>query len=494
MKCAIYIRVSTDKEEQKLSLSNQKDLFVNYISEKDWMIYEFYIDVESGTSDKHRPGLQKLIEDANKRKFDVILAKELSRLARNGGLSYKIRDLANQNNIHIITLDNAINTLERNDSMFGLYAWIYEQESQRTSERIKYSLQNRARKGIFKGSIPPYGYECIDGNLYISNNITPTIVRRIFKEYLEGRGFDRIARDLYNEGIPSPAQVARKKNASDKWHGSSIRKILTNPHYTGDLVQNRETTRNVTSKVRENLPIDKCIVVKNSHEGIITKGDFKATQELIKSRRQKKPAAELHLFTNTLFCADCKKGMHFKKNRSGYICGSYNKYGSKACSSHHVKEANLILSILKDVDYLLANINEKDVLSKLETKLKKQFNLYEKELQSIDKKILEIKTEKRKLIKLYANQELSKDDYKDVKNVYEDNLKNFLERKAELQKKLLNNNQYKHLERVKKDLSLFTKIDTLTPELLHRLIEKIEIKVDGSARIFYRFSLPPALI
>jgi site-specific DNA recombinase len=113
MKCAVYTRVSTDKEEQKSSLSNQKDLFYNFISNKGWSFYDIYVDVETGTSDK-RPGLQRMIKDAGQRKFDVILAKELSRLARNGGLSYKIRDLAERNGIHIITLDNAINTLEGN--------------------------------------------------------------------------------------------------------------------------------------------------------------------------------------------------------------------------------------------------------------------------------------------------------------------------------------------------------------------------------------------
>ncbi|MEH7483332.1 recombinase family protein [Neobacillus drentensis] len=177
MKCAVYIRVSTDKEEQKASLSNQRELFLNYIQNKGWTVYDFYVDVESGTSAKGRPGLQQLIEDAEKRKFDVILAKELSRLARNGGLSYKIRDLAERNGIHIITLDNAINSLEGNIHMFGLYAWVYETESQRTGERIKSALKTRARKGLFKCSIAPYGYDVLDGKLYVKEDESSHMVR-----------------------------------------------------------------------------------------------------------------------------------------------------------------------------------------------------------------------------------------------------------------------------------------------------------------------------
>ncbi|MED0773815.1 recombinase family protein [Bacillus siamensis] len=93
MRCAIYIRVSTDKEEQKASLKYQKELFYKFIEEKGWDIYEFYIDVQSGTTAK-RKNLQRMIEDSQDKKFDFILAKELSRLARNGELSYKIKNFA----------------------------------------------------------------------------------------------------------------------------------------------------------------------------------------------------------------------------------------------------------------------------------------------------------------------------------------------------------------------------------------------------------------
>ena len=187
MRCAVYIRVSTDKEEQKASLKYQKELFYKYIEEKGWDIYQFYVDVQTGTTGK-RKNLQKMIEEAQEKKFDIILAKELSRLARNGELSYKIKNLCENQGIHIITLDNAINTLTGNTNMFGLYAWMYEQESQNTSNRVKETLRTRAKNGLFKGSIPPFGYTLREGKLYIRNDNVPSIVKRIFDEYLAGSG------------------------------------------------------------------------------------------------------------------------------------------------------------------------------------------------------------------------------------------------------------------------------------------------------------------
>ena len=119
MKCAIYIRVSTQKIEQQASLKNQRELFINFIQERNWELYDFYVDIESGTT-SNRENLNRLIKDMEQRKFSIILAKELSRLARNGELSYRIKNLAENNKIDIVTLDNAINTLEGNRSMFGL--------------------------------------------------------------------------------------------------------------------------------------------------------------------------------------------------------------------------------------------------------------------------------------------------------------------------------------------------------------------------------------
>lgn len=215
MRCAIYIRVSTDKEEQKASLKYQKELFYIFIEEKGWDIYEFYVGVQSGTTAK-RKKLQRMIEDAQNKKFDIILAKELSRLARNDELSYKIKNLCEKNQgIHIITLDNAINTLTGNTNMFGLYTWMYEQESQNTSNRVKETLKTRVKKGLFKDSNPPYGYEVKEGKLFIRNDETPEIVRRIFREYLEGSGRESIARHIMKESKHPQMLQGRKMRVTN---------------------------------------------------------------------------------------------------------------------------------------------------------------------------------------------------------------------------------------------------------------------------------------
>ncbi|WP_242731698.1 recombinase family protein [Bacillus altitudinis] len=153
--------------------------------------------------------------------------------------------------IHILTLDGARDTLSGKTDNFGLFALLYEKESQTISRRVKETFAIRASNGKFKGSIPPYGYFIENHQLKIRNDFTPDVVRRIFNSYLSGKGFDRIARELIEDGVPTPSQVAGKSDAGAVWHGASVRNILENPHFTGSLVQQRETTVNVTTDKRK---------------------------------------------------------------------------------------------------------------------------------------------------------------------------------------------------------------------------------------------------
>lgn len=485
--CAVYIRVSTNKNEQKLSLKNQQELFVDYISSKGWSVYKFYVDVDSGTS-SNRKELQNLISDAEEKKFQVILSKELSRLARNSELSHRIKRIADNNNIHIITLDGAINTLDGNRAMFGMYAWIYEQESQRTSERIKYAFASRSRRGLFSGGIPPYGYNCIDGKLFIRDDFTVDIVKRIFKDYIAGKGFDAIARELYEEEVPSPSQIAGKTNANQMWHGSGVRNILENPHYTGNLYQCRSSVISVTSNKRLFNNEDNFIVVNNTHEAIISMEDFLLVKNIIKSRRRIRPKQNVHLFSNILFCSDCGHGMHFKKNRRGYICGNYNKHGKKACSDHIIRENQLSEYVLNEISNIIKKIKNGDMYSKLKKDVLSNKNTIQKRYDSINKKLDSLISKKSKALHMLVDSQITKDEYDILIRDIDSNIKT-LKLDSEDCKSVLNGNlNSQTLLELQSIYDSNFDLSNLDRVLLTRFIKKIEINEDGTAKIHYWLS------
>lgn len=490
MRAAIYVRVSTDKLEQKQSLENQKSLFMNLLTEKGWDLYDVYVDVESGTKAKKRPQLKRLIEDAKKKKFDIILAKELSRLARNGQLSYDIKNLAENRGIHILTLDGAIDTLSGNTHMYGLFAWIYEQESQRTSERVKAALRVSAKSGKFKGSVPPYGYYVDDGQLKIRNDFTPDVVRKIYQSYLSGKGFDSIARELIEEGIPTPSMIAGKRNAGHLWHGSSVRKILENPHYTGSLVQQRETTISVTTEKRKkNDPTD-YVIVENTHEPIISKEDFELVQQMISERKRKRPYAKKQLFTNIAYCADCGRRMHFKKNRKGYVCGGYNKYGKTICTDHLIKEKDLIEFISNDLQQKFSEFSVRSVQMDIERELTKITQHNQKRLLDIQRELEKIKKDKTGALRLKIRGEISDEEYRMLVDDNSEQIAKLNDEKAKIEQQLKYHKQTFDITKVMKKLEDFVHNPVLDAELLHKLIKRIEIEEDGSPSIYYRFPDP----
>ncbi|MFD2618375.1 recombinase family protein [Terrilactibacillus laevilacticus] len=490
-RCAVYVRVSTDKEEQKKSLVNQREIFEHYIVERGWDLYKIYSDVQSGTKAIKRPGFQQMLQDAKEHKFDVILAKELSRLARNGELSYKVlNSLLVNSGIDIITLDGAINSVEQQTNMYGLYAWVYENESQTMSRRIKYSFEAKARNGEFNGSIPPYGYTIVDKQLILRNDFTTDVVRRIFKSYIVGQGIDHIARQLLEDKISTPSQVACKKNASPIWYGSSIKGILQNEHYIGNLVQQRETSISVTSTKRKKNASEDIIRVEGTHEPIISKQDFDLVQQLLKQRSRKHSHAKYHLFTNVAFCADCGKGMHYKKNRKGYVCGSFDKHGHTLCSDNIVREADLIDVITSDIKSLYTRISSKKFKDVLDKRLHSSESKRLKKLQQLKIQIDTFKSDKTEALRCKIRREITDEEYQALVKETNAKILDLITTKEELEKDSSTQVNDRQLNELFEKIEQFIKHPTLNDEILHRLIKKIEIKKDGSPRIYYRFSDP----
>lgn len=493
MRAVGYIRVSTDKEEQAQSLENQKNLVISFIKEKGFSFSDFYIDIESGTT-PNREALKRLIEDVEKNKFDLVISKELSRLARNGELSHKLKNVFENHNIHMITLDGAIDTINNRQDLFGLYSWLYEQESQRISNRIKSVFKVKYQRGEFIGSIPPYGYELKDKKLYLRKDKTVEIVKLIFEKFIEGWGYDKTARHLTKQGYATPAQVAGKRNAGLYWHGSTIKKILENPAYIGDLVQNRETTISVVNKKRKQVKEEDMIVIKNTHEPIISRKDFEKVQKIIENKKKKgrgKVKEQKHLFTNFVFCADCGTGLWYRQNRKGYICGRYAKHGKVACTQHSVKEEDLKELILKDIRQVSEKLNSDKIFNKFKSKIEKTERSSEDKIKKIDREIEAFKKRKNSLLDNLLDETITKEIYKTKSKEITENIYKLELQKTELKKQNPNDITNK-LNIFKTEIEEALKFNEITNEVLSQLVEKIKIEENGSATIHYKFADPSA--
>lgn len=241
---------------------------------------------------------------------------------------------------------------------------------------------------MFENMAIEKGWEIYD--FYVDSKTGTVANRKNLKRLID----DAIARSLYNEGYRTPDQVVGKKNQSELWHGSTIRMILSNYHYTGKLVQSREETISVVNKRRRVKSEDEYIVVEGTHEAIISQEDFDIVRSLLESRKKRKDDGTLgrvhtntNLFTNMISCADCGSGFHFKRNRKGYICGRYDKHGKKACSEHLILEDELVEIITKDLNKLSQNISSTSKYATIKERVAKNKEKVNKEMRVINKKI-----------------------------------------------------------------------------------------------------------
>lgn len=478
MKCCIYSRVSTPFDSQKGSLKTQRELLLDYAKQHNWEVYDIYEDIQTATKGK-RSDFEKMIADAEDGKFQIILAKDVSRLVRSFDVGHKLKELHDNYGTHLVTYDNFVNTVNGDLRFFPLFVFFAELHSQELSDKIKASAFNKATQGKFVGSIPPYGYykDKKTQRLHIKNDETPNVVRRIFNDYISGKGFDTIAKDLTAEGVPTPRKVSKKGNASDHWQGSTVRLILENRHYVGDLVQGKTSTTSVTSTKRLHKNSDEFIVVENTHDAIISREDFLLAKNIMKSKRKNNVKQNKHLYSNILTCVDCGHGMHYVASRKGYVCGTYNKRGKEYCTSHVIKESKLNDYLLDSLNNLISNLPNFSSISGYS--FTSENNKFSKKHTKILNNITAAETKRKNLTAKFVNDGIIKEAYDELYTDISNEISH-LKDTATKYKLILDNMDENMISKLIDETTISASmISEITPDVLRRFVSNISINSNG---------------
>lgn len=291
--------------------------------------------------------------------------------------------------------------------------------------------------------------------------------------------------------------LANKKNQTIYWHGSSVRKILENPHYTGDLVQGRQSTISVTHKSRKDKPEKEYIVVKNTHEPIIARDVFESVQAMIAANRKpslenpdvsSRPHQNVHLFTGVIFCPNCGHGFHYKQNGDCYICGRSDKFGIKVCPRHRVREKTLISIIQADLQKLSKLLDDKSYYNVVKEKFTKAKSKLEKELKSGAAKIESLNKLKCKALSRYLEDEISKNDYDNYIALQDTEVRKLCHNQEKLKAAISASLDASVLDKIKDIVKGALEFKDINREIINRFIEKIEVKEDGTVKLYYRFA------
>jgi DNA invertase Pin-like site-specific DNA recombinase/ssDNA-binding Zn-finger/Zn-ribbon topoisomerase 1 len=483
-----YFRVSTDNDSQKDSIPNQKKLFRNFIMKHDFQEGTFYAEKVSGTKTK-REALDALISDAEHGLFNVIVVKELSRLARNTEYAHKIKRIMTNLDVRIISIDGQVDTKDPSkNNNFGLYAWLYEQEAQRISERTKSVFKMKMKEGKFMGSTPPYGYIIKEKKLYVRSEETKKTVQLIFEKYLDGDGEYAIAKYLTDNDVPTSAKLNNRKNTSGNWHGSSVKLILQNPHYTGKLVQHRQESLSVTNSKRKKINKEEHIIVENTHEAIINEATFDMVQKKIHEKSRQTTGEittkEKHLLTGILKCADCGTNLWYKNNRKGYLCGKYVKHGVNVCSKHLAIEED-ILEIIKKELTRFANINYS---KSIKEEIEKSKIDNEKRLSRLISRIEKLKLKNKRYLDMVIDELITKGEYNAYRDFNNEKINELQEEVDELKYDIADVKF--EFDDLKEKIESIIQLDDLNRGLLNSVIEKIVVHENGKLDFSYNFNPP----
>ncbi len=372
---AIYIRVSTQEQEENYSIPAQKEKLINYCKVRDWVTSEVFVDPGFSGANLQRPAIQKLIQ--NIKNFDIVLVYRLDRLSRSQkDTLYLIEDVFLKNSVDFISINESFDTSTPfGKASVGILSVFAQLERETIRERSRMGRRERAKEGLFHGGgFSPIGYDYIDGRLVI-NEFEALQIKEIFNLYLQGHGADKILETLNKKGY---------KHKYGTWHNrGTIKRILDNPLYTG--------------KISREFP--------GLHLPLISEEEFSQAQAICKGKRDlsRQYFQYSELLSGLIFCGNCGARYYVQKARQYkyYKCYSRGKINKEMIKDPdcmgkiiRVEELNSLIE-----DEILKISLDRELIDSIIPKEKSEPNknkrkIIEKEINSINKQI-------NKLLDLY---------------------------------------------------------------------------------------------
>ena len=359
---AAYARVSVDKGRTMHSLSAQVSYYSNLIQKNpEWEYAGVYSDGGiSGTSTDARTEFQRLIKDAEDGKVDIILTKSISRFARNTVYLLETVRKLKAIDVEVRFEKEKINSLSGDgELMLSILASFAQEESRSISNNIKWSIQKRFKQGKHNGRFHIYGYRWEGQDLVVEPQ-EAEMVKLMYANYMNGLSAEHTANQLTKMGV-----MAMK---GGPFKATSVRQILANITYTGNLLLQKEYTADpITGKSRLNKGELPQYFVENHHEAIIPMEEWQAVQDERERRRKLGAHANKSIkttcFTSKIKCGNCGKsfrrsGKTQSKNKEVYYiwtCRNKSEKGIEVCNARNIPE-----KVLKKVCAEVLGIDEFD--------------------------------------------------------------------------------------------------------------------------------------
>ena len=493
MNIAAYCRVSTDKSDQLNSLETQKEFFLEYTKRTGDNLIKLYADEGiSGTKIKNRMEFQRMLADAEKGLFDMVVVKDISRFARNTvDLLQSVRKLKSLG-IETQFLTANMTSMGNSEFVLTIFGALAQEESANTSKRIKFGKKMNAEKGRVPNIV--FGYDKTIGdyfNLSINENEAMAI-RQIFQWYTEeGYGGSKIANMLNERGI--------KTKRGNNWSQNSVCRILTNEIYTGKIINGKEEIADFLTGQRKEKDESEWLVTIRPELRIVEDEVFDKAQDILKGRHDSfkithERQSNKYLFSTLIKCKECgwsfrRTVRQYKNTYVRWVCSGHNGKGADSCpNAVTVDEEELIQALQEYFQEILSK--KKKVINYVIKEFQRVYKAkdenieYEKQLNA---ELNKLRKSREKYMDMYTDDLISREELnekiggmrKEIERL-ENELKmvSYHLTKGEQLEAILNST-FKQLEDI-------TDVHEMTNAQLKRLIQKIEVDKEGNVDIYLR--------
>ena len=506
----IYIRLSKEDEEKEKyseseSVQNQRTLLMQYIKENKFnFVAEYVDDGVSGTS-FDRPAFNKMIDDIEQGKINMVITKDLSRLGRNYVQSgYYTETYFPEHNVrYIAILDNIDTALDSaNNDIAPFKSILNEMYAKDTSKKINSVLQSKRNNGEYLGTAP-YGYKKDPENKYhlVIDEEAAEVVRTVFRMFLEGYGTMQIADYLSEQKIPIPSDY-NKRNRGTKsisyglWPQSTVRFILSNEVYTGTVVQGKRKKISFKSTKFADAPDADRRRVRNMREAIVSKEDFERAKKILEATKGSRIVENDYLFKGLLQCFDCKGYIGIRSpDKNGNIygrCQHYARYSKfDVCSPHNFNYQVFEESMIVVLREICKEYSDKKKLEEIEKKSKSKEDKESDLRNKLKTYKTQIEKETRKLDLLYEDRLegiITVDSYIEKANKIKKEVEDYTKRIKETEQELNGENVQEDKEKKLDNLvDEFLNMEKPNKEIIREFIERIEIHSDKQVDIYFNF-------
>lgn len=520
-RAALYVRLSRedgDKSESD-SIVNQKELLAEFVRlEPDIEIYDVYVDDGWSGTTFDRPEFRRMEEDILKKRVDCVIVKDLSRFGRNyidsGHYFERVFPLLDVRFISITdNVDSYKNPQSMNNIMVPFKNLINDEYCRDISNKVRSSLDMKRKQGKHIGSFACYGYmkDPNDHNHLVPDPEAAEVVRDIFQWFVEGTSLIGLAKKLNAMHILNPTAYKEAKGFSYRhpqikindglWSDGTLRRILTNRMYVGDMVQGVNKIKSYKVQVAQRQPEDKWIIVEGTHEPIVSRELFEKAQSIMSRRTRTTPGeTTMNIFAGLMRCADCGKAMNRKQIKQSYgmyryyVCSTFKKLDKGACTKHSVRlekveEAVLAaiqmqIQLAVDMKQAIDVINKSSAVNTQSGKLQKQLEQAKKEEANAEKLMLDLYPD-------WKAGMITAEEYQKLKAKFEAQredarvrIRNINMQMAEVEKGQDSANEYIQ------NFMKFKNVDKLTRDLVVSLIDNIYVYEGGDIHIDFKFQSP----